>query len=1476
MKTYLKSGALFGRQWSMALALWFYAVLLISLPLGALASGYLYPSAAGLPFVTERSPDASRVPSGAADFAAVAVSAQPSFLSETGRPKAQHMQISISKSISSFVAGPVVEPPVGQVPEFVTSPTLTPASGVAGTVFALTYGTATPQTALLSAVLTIAGVDVTADIDLTPDGMSYTAPLGGPKGEMIWQVRATSPSGSVLSMPVAATVSSGTTVVNMGAVTFTLSGEYETGVDAAGKPFVVVPSGIATLTNVTPVQSLFEGAVINGLMKNPVRTSSSNPDQGYDGRWTTYDPALSAGFPLSVTAGDVLVKTVARTPHENRKGAFDEIAALHVVASAPPVGAYLAPSVQWEGYTGPAWHSADIDAFYAGLTRHSASGHAFPPFAVLMQSLDQFYPLYAQISAASGMGYENASPFGFGGGLTNYGRYTASTIETAMLALVTDVYSEAETKAVLRRLVQHGIEWGDPMIYGPASASNGPDGGHHQFHQGPVALALAVTGRSADLPLVMDIAPGNWAQAFEVDAAWRTLMADPVGPAITRYRTLGTQPGGPAVRFDYESHVNGPDWYQTKVPAGARIVRVSDGVSVLVTVDTSMGASNPKTGTYDMPVDVVSPFAAGDVVRIEIPEAWIAEGLYDWTLRGPVRAHSYSPTASNQYRDLQRWGSVMALRSMGIAPANMGAVEGYLTRAGLTGEPTTYNDYPPVTGPYVAADGANYSISPAFYNQHWSGLNSGGGNSGGGFTPDPNVTLTFDTALTPQAQATSMVDGIVIGLVPGANTAPVRFKGAATGIDEIEIRIRRQSGGTVQDWTPVAISENGTWDGVLNLPRADGWWAADARPVNNPSAVETIAQKFAVGYKFLWLGQSQMSIAAKGDHGVFPLTARVTGTASYHSWQEHNVGGQYSEAEQIFVLEPATPGSDAVRAFVDQFRAYDPDTPVQILRESVNGTGILEMLDDGENKRLWSDFTNKTDKYGGDVSVVLENWNTANASPLNGDQDLDLLNGLDNHGFDLDHALPDVLQPGYVYAVQPATRHSKVFNDAGHAFDKVARANVLGYPVGFVVPDYETEDFGGPHPLPAGPGNMVKGARMALVAAEALGLPAPAHPHFPTTATLSADATLITLTPVLPNGGTLSSPNPNDLRIFAVDYGTGLTTDGFTARIAANGTDVELVRTGGQTFPAANFLKVQAYANGPLNSDLSGSGQTLTEWRALETGIVDGQLYESFAEDVTGRGLPVMGIAPNGVWELTGPNVPIIPVVTQAGAAPVQSALSLISEHLEADTTVAGAAEGYKRERLSAGAVLENGTAPAAGSKYLIGAFQIAGLAAIDKYFDQVEVRNVGGTAIGETLEIAMTNSTPGGNEMRVQAFVHTDTGAGRDLYAKSTNRKLMSYLPVYKINGFTTAGATTATGANGSATLNGVPAGSAIVVFAQNRDGADIIWSSVAEDGAHSLSYEGADRYQAVASGVASTGGTVVVGAEGAEEMLIVVLPPV
>lgn len=120
---------------------------------------------------------------------------------------------------------------------------------------------------------------------------------------------------------------------------------------------------------------------------------------------------------------------------------------------------------------------------------------------------------------------------------------------------------------------------------------------------------------------------------------------------------------------------------------------------------------------------------------------------------------------------------------------------------------------------------------------------------------------------------------------------------------------------------------------------------------------------------------------------------------------------------------------------------------------------------------------------------------------------------------------------------------------------------------------------------------------------------------------MSRSGATLTVGVSLQNGGTLTSPTPGALRSFQVDEGSTGTwsSAGFTAAISGN--SVVLTRSTGTW--AAN-TKVR-YLQG-LEDRASGDSAT-------EDLIINSALYETWAADVIGRGLPVLGSNTGSAWE---------------------------------------------------------------------------------------------------------------------------------------------------------------------------------------------------------------------------------------------------
>lgn len=1010
------------------------------------------------------------------------------------------------------------------------------------------------------------------------------------------------------------------TDITVGSVTFSLEGTLTNGTDAAGVPWVVIPTGSANITGITPVEADDgSGNTVNGAMLNPLRDPvSTQPDQGYDERESTYNALVAASYPLSVTAGDVVIKTVAEVPSVSRGGRFSEIVALHILPSAPTGEYLLGPSIGWSGKSTPDTYPIDLSSWYTGRTVYSSSGIDFPSYATITTYIDQFYPLFAQCDAANATaGYESFSPAKFGGNRSsspNYGDYIAQIIGMAMAAITTDVYSETETKNLARRLIQHGIQWGDPLIY--SSRGKGADGGHFQFHQGPTIFALSQTGRSGEIPDVMANAPGNWGQAFLINSDFRrnSLVphSDTSKPCSFRRRTLGAQPGGSVVRIPVSGSISSGDWNQVWLSDGMTAVRESDGVSVTVTTDTLLGTS----GTVDVPVSEESPFSSGDVIYFDCPDSWIAEGQYDWSLRGLDNPNLFTPVMNNEYRKLQSWfPSLLAIRALGIFDASLEPAMGYAIRAELSDDPSATNNYPSINENWKVTDITSYTANTDYYSAHGSSINA---------LDYSTATATVETALHIDASATVMSDGLVIGLVPGETEAWVNFSGTATTGETVEIRIREQGdSSTVKGWTPLAVSSGGIWSGELLLPKGQDWWKADVRTAGNRDTEAYLTEKFAVGYKVVLLGQSQMAIMMTTEGSVYSMAGANEDTSSYYEWQAYGFSGTPAASESLTIINNLN-GSDGLRAFIDQFRVFEPSAPLMLIREAVNGTSILDFLDDDDATRAFSDLTDKTNKYGPDISAVVESWTTSNASPLEGNEGIDLLQGINTHGFGVDNSLADVFQSGYVFVEGTGTRHN---NTSTLTYDEelVLRANELSYAVGPPIKDYELGDGETAHPRGGGQGNSRLGARLALATGRAIGLDTSENPYI-SSAERSLDGKSIVVEIARPNGGILYSPAPEALSGWKIseNSGSSFSDEGFTSSLLDGSV---VFRKDSGTWASPTSLQVRKLSN------LTEAVTVVTE---EEQAVVAGELYETYGGDVLGLGIPVHGLSSAGEWVLPG------------------------------------------------------------------------------------------------------------------------------------------------------------------------------------------------------------------------------------------------
>ncbi len=451
-------------------------------------------------------------------------------------------------------------------------------------------------------------------------------------------------------------------------------------------------------------------------------------------------------------------------------------------------------------------------------------------------------------------------------------------------------------------------------------------------------------------------------------------------------------------------------------------------------------------------------------------------------------------------------------------------------------------------------------------------------------------------------------DGWVYGLTRGQTSKAIPVGGTSGGLSgTVQVRVlNAATRAVVVDWTNVGTISANQWSGTLTVPKG-GWYVVEARCGGLAAAQQ---DEFGVGWKIVQLGQSQTSIYLNSNVGLGSVNPLYHYSMSYLT----NDSGRMSLRRLSMI-----PRSDGLSYFLNQMRVFDPSTPVMVIDEAVNGTGAVDLVTDAQSGRSWTPFQEKLDTYGNDVSVVVRNWGT-NDMTSNMFEVLDALVSRTGPRAG-DHSLDEALQPGYTFAVSPLTRHVGGGSYEGNAnqarSDETAWAWQHSHTVGPAVSDFVISVEGGPHQdgnqLMA---NCVFGVRQAVAVARALDLDASTNPSFSGTATRSGNE--ISLGVTLPNGGNLSSPTPGNLLSFVVNESGTWTSVGFNARIV--GSSVVLTRSTGNWAAGTQVRYLQNLAT-------RADGDS-----ASELAIVNSALYETWAPDVMGLGLPLMGSTITGLW----------------------------------------------------------------------------------------------------------------------------------------------------------------------------------------------------------------------------------------------------
>jgi hypothetical protein len=503
---------------------------------------------------------------------------------------------------------------------------------------------------------------------------------------------------------------------------------------------------------------------------------------------------------------------------------------------------------------------------------------------------------------------------------------------------------------------------------------------------------------------------------------------------------------------------------------------------------------------------------------------------------------------------------------------------------------------------------------------------------------------------------------------------------------------------------------------------------------------------------------------------------------------------------------------------------------------------------------------------------VIHQWGTSDAGePDYGDLH-DELNAVTPIA-PIDHSLPGVLGTDYEYLVMPLTRHSNNYmNNIRQA--SVAWAQANSKPVGPWFSDLTIDEGGGSTGAHQTPtvlmGNPNFGAKTGIGVARAVGLDTSTNPYFAQGVELSSDRTKITVTPVLPNGGTLYSPTPTNLSQFFVSEngGSNYNTDGFIAAIA-NG-KVEITKDNAGTFATGSIVRV------PSDNRNFESGV----WS--EADITAGVLYETYNKDRMGRGLMIMGGRDsNGNYITTYES----DAAVLQGATVPAAGLPTGATYKGSFTSVGGPYMASATSQNTANPV--SWITPADGTTAWVTVLMQNRAIGNPLPFppERFSTRNgpsgalTNMTLFGSNSNVFINGPTSGSSRalMTMQHQIPA-SGAGsivNDYSAEAYfNLSLWEVDPaVFNLSAVQSVSSINAGVASTSVEIPNVPAGSALFAVAYNRDGAAITWNGGTADHMDTRVVHGSARRVSLMSGTASGNLTVTATAE----MLVVgIIPPV
>lgn len=564
------------------------------------------------------------------------------------------------------------------------------------------------------------------------------------------------------------------TSVTFSGATFTISAPGTTGVGVPvgysvdGVPYVVGEFDIVsdpTPAYVVPTSGTDLGRGKNGYQKDPVRSTNQRWDSRINASFTT----PTETFPLRMTPGSVFVKAVSRdnvtvSVSDTGDGVVINYAQIDCVSAAPGPNRFSSPAI-WPTPASRPLIEVDVDAIYATLPSYSTTGHSTVTWADVAFYINKHEIIFGKIDGpVRGNGYESAVPYQFGP-VSNYGLYVEYVMNGLALGLLGDNWSAADKKAAIKRIVQLGSHW--YWGFKSGSAVLGPNGGHYQFSQMVMLLALKWSGYTSEYAYFHTNLSGNFWQALRTTIAVRKGIFTPhtgrerlLDWPVARKRLSQSVAGNVvSLAFDRSGAGGGPDGSNLNV-FGLLMVHDLTGETRRI---LSNFAITPTSGTVSYrDLTVESEFTsavAGDLFYFR-PNYTINNWDMLWSIG--TDPGNFMGNATAPYFSLQAWTSqLLAVVALGVPVPPYSPLEKAIRlvmRANLANIPSPVENFPEFMRNAVTSSGALTDWPADFYTSHgatilapWltadviapviSGVSSTAVSAGAS-----TVTLTTDTA----------------------------------------------------------------------------------------------------------------------------------------------------------------------------------------------------------------------------------------------------------------------------------------------------------------------------------------------------------------------------------------------------------------------------------------------------------------------------------------------------------------------------------------------------------------------------------------------------------------------------------------------------------------------------------------------------------------------------------------------------------